>query len=82
MSSSKLFLRFKNEYESGADQPDVEYLIMICSAINFIHASALETVDSLVGALKNMRVTLYLAEMKGPVMDQLKKVGFEQRLGD
>jgi sulfate permease, SulP family len=64
-----------------ADRPDLQHLILICSAINFIDASALETLDNLREDLEAAGVRLYLAEVKGPVMDRLQKIGFIQRLG-
>lgn len=65
-----------------ADHPDIEHLVIICSAINFIDASALETLENLMDILKDAGVTLYFAEVKGPVMDRLKKAGFVQKLGE
>lgn len=75
--------KYLEDYILGkmADHPDVEHLVIICSAINFIDASALETLEGLMDALKDTGVTLYLAEVKGPVMDRLKKVGFVKKLG-
>lgn len=64
----------------GADRPDLQHLILICSAINFIDGSALETLDNLREDLEVVGVRLYLAEVKGPVMDRLQKIGFIQRL--
>jgi sulfate permease, SulP family len=64
-----------------ADRPDLQHLILICSAINFIDGSALETLDNLREDLEAVGVRLYLAEVKGPVMDRLQKIGFIQRLG-
>ncbi|MDJ0708300.1 MAG: solute carrier family 26 protein [Leptolyngbyaceae cyanobacterium MO_188.B28] len=76
--------KYLEDYILGAvaDHPDVSRLVIICSAINFIDASALETLESLIDELKDSGVTLYLAEVKGPVMDQLRKVGFVRKLGE
>ena len=64
-----------------ADYPDVKHLVFICSAINFIDASALETLENLIDDLKDAGVSLYLAEVKGPVMERLEKVRFVDKLG-
>ena len=62
-------------------QPDVKYLLLVCSAINLIDGSALETLQSLINDLKLMEVEFYMSEVKGPVMDKLEKVGFVEKLG-
>ena len=76
--------KYLEDYILGtvADQPDIAHLVIICSAINFIDASALETLENLIDALKDAGVTLYLAEVKGPVMDRLKKVRFLKKIGE
>lgn len=67
--------------QAVADHPTATALLLICSAINHIDGSALETLETLVGDLKEAGVTLYLSEVKGPVMDQLEQAGFIDRLG-
>lgn len=64
-----------------ADHPDIRHLLLICSAINFIDASALETLETLRDELQTAGVNFYLAEVKGPVMDRLQKIGFVNRWG-
>jgi sulfate permease, SulP family len=64
-----------------ADQPQIHHLVLICSAINFIDASALETLTELIIDLQGAGVQLYLAEVKGPVYDRLQKIGFIDKLG-
>lgn len=59
-----------------AEQPAVKHLVLIGTAINFIDASALETLESLWQELHDAGVTLHLAAIKGPVMDRLQKTGF------
>ena len=65
-----------------ADQPQIKHLVLIMSAVNFIDASALETLDTLIARLRDAGVTLHMAEVKGPVMDKLQFVDFEETLGD
>ncbi|MCS6845582.1 MAG: solute carrier family 26 protein [Caldilineales bacterium] len=64
-----------------ADRPEVRHLLLICSAINFIDASALQTLEALHEELRDAGVQLHLAEVKGPVMDRLQAIGFVERLG-
>ncbi|MCX7593978.1 MAG: SulP family inorganic anion transporter, partial [Fischerella sp.] len=64
-----------------AQWPELEHLVLVCSAINFIDASALETLQNLMDELKQAGVNFYLAEVKGPVMDRLNKTDFLDRLG-
>ncbi|HWQ14874.1 MAG TPA: sulfate permease [Roseiflexaceae bacterium] len=64
-----------------AGRPEVRHLVLIGAAINFVDASALETLEALLGELRAAGVTLHLAEVKGPVMDRLQRAGFVQKLG-
>ena len=64
-----------------AEQPDINHLVLIMSAVNFIDASALETLETLIERLRDAGVTLHMAEVKGPVMDKLQRVDFEEILG-
>jgi len=54
--------------------------VLQCSAVNLIDASALESLEALSQRLHNAGVTLHLSEVKGPVMDALKKVDFAAHL--
>lgn len=64
-----------------AEQPAVKHLVLIGTAINFIDASALDTLEALWQELRDAGVTLHLAAIKGPVMDRLQKTGFLDRVG-
>ncbi len=63
-------------YNLVASQPELEHVVLICSAVNLIDASALESLDAINARLKDSDVKLHLSEVKGPVMDQLKKSDF------
>lgn len=65
-----------------ADQPKVTDVVLICSAVNAIDSSALESLENIITELHNAAVTFHLAEVKGPVMDRLEKVGFLKHLGN
>lgn len=64
-----------------SDRPEVKYLLLVCSAVNSIDGSALETLKSLILDLKTMGIEFYMSEVKSPVMDGLLKVGFVEELG-
>jgi SulP family sulfate permease len=63
-------------YALVASRPELEHVVLICSAVNLIDASALGSLDAINARLKDSGVTLHLAEVKGPVMDRLKKSDF------
>ncbi len=62
--------------------PQIEHVILIGTAVNFIDASALETLESLHKELTDAGVTFHLAAIKGPVMDRLVDVGFIKQFGE
>lgn len=59
-----------------ADSRDIEHVLLICTATNFIDTSGLEMLEELSENLAEIDVTLHLAEVKGPVMDKLRETGF------
>lgn len=65
---------------SVADRPDVRHVVLICSAVNVIDTSALETLENLAEELRAAGTTLHLAEVKGPVMDGLNRVSLLDKL--
>lgn len=67
-------------YNLVASYPELEHVVLICSAVNLIDASALESLDAINARLKDSDVKLHLSEVKGPVMDQLKKSDFLEAL--
>ncbi len=68
--------------EMIVDNSEIKELILICSAINFIDTSALDSLEVIIERLKNAGVTVHFAEVKGPVMDKLKKGNFLAHLGE
>lgn len=64
-----------------AEQPEIEHFVLVGTAVNFIDASALETLESLRQELADAGVTFHLAAVKGPVMDRLQKIGFAAQFG-
>jgi SulP family sulfate permease len=59
-----------------AERPKIKHLIVMSSAVNAIDASALESLEAINHWLKDMGVKLHLSEVKGPVMDRLKRSTF------
>jgi SulP family sulfate permease len=56
-----------------AARPELRHVVLICSAVNAIDSSALESLEALIHELKDAGVTFHLAEVKGPVMDRLQR---------
>lgn len=56
-----------------ADNPAVQHLVLMCSAVNEIDASALESLEAINHRLADAGVKLHLSEVKGPVMDRLQR---------
>jgi sulfate permease, SulP family len=63
-------------YEQVAAQPEVQHVILMCSAVNMIDASALESLSAISHRLNSSEVRFHLSEVKGPVMDSLKRSDF------
>jgi SulP family sulfate permease len=55
-----------------ATRPDLEHVLLQCSAVNDIDASALESLEAIAARLKDAGIALHFSEIKGPVMDKLK----------
>lgn len=59
--------------EQVAEHPRLRHLILMCSAVNAIDASALESIEAINHRLADAGVRLHLSEVKGPVMDMLER---------
>nr|WP_297456756.1 sulfate permease [uncultured Halomonas sp.] len=55
-----------------AEHPELDHVVLICSAVNLVDTSAIESLEAINARLADAEVTLHLAEVKGPVMDRLK----------
>lgn len=62
--------------ELVSDHPQMKNLVLACQAVNEIDASALESLEAINSRLKDAGLALHLAEVKGPVMDRLKRTHF------
>jgi SulP family sulfate permease len=63
-----------------ASDKGIRHVILQCSAINEIDLSALESLETINDRLREMDVQLHLSEVKGPVMDRLKREHFLSEL--
>lgn len=63
-------------YDSIADQPLLKHVILMCPAVNAIDASALESLEAIAHRLNSAGIGFHLSEVKGPVMDALKRSDF------
>jgi len=63
-----------------AESPAIRHVVLICSAVNIIDTSALETLETLIDELRDAEVTLHLAEVKGPVTDRLARTELLNKL--
>ena len=63
-------------YDRIAADPALKHVILMCSAINEIDTSALESLEAINERLASAGVTLHLSEVKGPVMDRLERSHF------
>ena len=59
-----------------AQDKAVRHVILQCTAVNEIDMSALESLEAINERLSEMGTKLHLSEVKGPVMDRLKRSNF------
>ena len=67
-------------YGAVASDDQIEHVVLMCSAVNSIDASALESLEAINERLGHSNVMLHLSEVKGPVMDRLKRSSFLDNL--
>lgn len=66
--------------DAVATRPELAHVVLQCSAINDIDASALESLEAIDLRLRGAGLRLHLSEVKGPVMDRLKHTDFLRQL--
>ncbi|MEY3286038.1 MAG: hypothetical protein RL500_768 [Pseudomonadota bacterium] len=59
--------------EAVAQRPELQHVVLQCSAINDVDASALDSLESISHRLRDAGIRLHLSEVKGPVMDRLQR---------
>ncbi len=67
-------------YDLVARHPKLQHVVLMCPAVNLIDASALESLEAINARLRDAGVTFHLSEVKGPVMDRLKRSDFLDEL--
>ena len=77
-----LNVRWLEEYvlERVAERPALRHVILMCSAVNEIDASGLESLEAINHRLIDGGIGMHLSEVKGPVMDRLARTHFVEEL--
>ena len=68
-------------YQALADYPDTRDVLLILSAVNHIDSTGLDMLSELTEGLGERDIRLHLAEVKGPVMDQLQHTDWLDQQG-
>ena len=63
-----------------ATRAELKHVLLQCSAVNDIDASAMESLEAIAQRLNDAGIALHLSEIKGPVMDKLHRTEFLQHL--
>ncbi|MCM2563398.1 sulfate permease [Lutimaribacter sp. EGI FJ00015] len=74
--------RFLEDYvynRISCDEP-IRHVVLMCSAVNEIDMSALESLEAINQRLRDLGISLHMSEVKGPVMDRLKRSHFLDEL--
>ena len=66
--------------QAVATRSNLQHIVLLCSAINDIDSSALESLELIELRLASAGISLHLSEVKGPVMDRIKHTHFLQQL--
>ena len=61
-------------------RPEVKHLVLVMSGVGFVDSSALRTLQVAVENLRAGGVTIHLADVKGPVMDRLRRTKIFEHL--
>ncbi len=67
-------------YGLVAKNTQLEHVILMCTAVNKIDMSALETLLRINQTLHELKVRMHMSEIKGPVMDALQRTEFFSEL--
>ncbi|MDV7145787.1 sulfate permease [Tropicimonas sp. TH_r6] len=63
-------------YDRVVGDTQLKHVVLNFPAVNEVDLSALESLESILHRLKDMGIKLHLSEVKGPVMDRLKRSHF------
>jgi SulP family sulfate permease len=67
-------------YDRVVGDKAIRHVVLMCSAVNEIDMSALESLEALNHRLNEIGIRLHLSEVKGPVMDRLERTHFLDEL--
>ena len=67
-------------FARATHQPQLRHVVLMCSAVNDIDMSALDSLEAVNTRLEDMGVCFHLSEVKGPVMDRLAGTEFFAQL--
>lgn len=67
-------------YDRVVGDDALKHVVFMCSAVNEVDMSALESLEAINHRLSDMGLKLHLSEVKGPVMDRLKRSHFLEEL--
>ena len=59
--------------QMASEHKQLEDIVLVCTAVNDIDSSAVETLERINELLNSMNIKFHLAEVKGPVMDKLQR---------
>ena len=60
-------------YDEIAQRPEIRDVVLMCPAVNYIDASALDSLEVINERLHQAGVRFHLTEVKGPVLDRLQR---------
>lgn len=63
-------------YDQVVARPELRHVVLMCPAVNLIDASALHSLEAIALRLEAAGVGFHLSEVKGPVMDALRRPDF------
>lgn len=67
-------------YTRVAENKSIVHVVLVCSAVNEVDFSALETLEEINRHLQDEGISLHLSEVKGPVLDKLNRTHFIKSL--
>lgn len=67
-------------YDEIAQRSEIRHVVLMCPAVNYIDASALDSLEVINDRLSQAGVAFHLSEVKGPVLDRLQRSHFLDHL--
>jgi SulP family sulfate permease len=61
-------------------RPGIRHLVIVMSGVGFVDSSALQELRLASDNLREAHVTLHFADIKGPVMDRLRRTRFFEQI--